>query len=312
MIRKRRHLSRRDPFLDLDSEGEGREYQEPVHWTIITALNRVLELAEDSQLSEEFWEKCKKPLAFLRAELGFTDIQIVVLTIMIEAGEPVSWRKLGEYVDCTRLQMMTYTEEIEEMIAKRWIIRRASREMGTLYDGFALVPGVIKALRHNKAFVPEKIDNLSEQQFIDMMVAHVDKNFSDHNTRFSEDEEWMMIMVEANMQLPLCQEVQKLEDIHDKSLLLMVVFDYAQYGGSHDEGLHLNLIDKLYPDDYECDFMRNDLREGNHVLMEEGLIEHKCVNGLVDNEQYVLTTKAKSELFISYTPRIMKAQNPGA
>ena len=47
-------------------------YKEPETWTIITALDRILDKAEDSRLSDEFWASVKNPLAFLRQELGLT------------------------------------------------------------------------------------------------------------------------------------------------------------------------------------------------------------------------------------------------
>lgn len=282
------------------------DYREPETWTIITALNRVLELAEDSRLSETFWESCKNPIAFLGAELGLTDIQIVILAILIESGEPMSWKMLGKYLDCPRLTMMTYTEEVEELLAKRWIVRRGTRELGGSYEGFALVHGVIKALRHNQVFVPEKIDGLTEQQFVDMLEGHIEKNLNDRRAQFSECEEWMLQLVKANPHLPLCHEVLKLNDIHEQSLLLMIVYDYAQWEGSEGEGLTLRSIDQVYPEDYECGYMRHALRDGSHVLMQNGYIEYKCENGLADNEQYVLTHKSKTELLSAYQPSHVK------
>ena len=41
------------------------EFKEPDTWTIITALDRILDMAQDSQLSDEFWESVKNPLAFI-------------------------------------------------------------------------------------------------------------------------------------------------------------------------------------------------------------------------------------------------------
>lgn len=154
------------------------DYKEPETWTIITALNRVLDQAQDSRLTDEFWESVKNPLAYLRGELGLTDIQIVVMAMLIEAGEPLSWKKMGNFLSCSRLQMMTYSEEIEEMVTKRWFVRRRSHEIGGYFEGFALVHGVITALRHNQIFVPEKIDGLTEQQFVDKLESHVDKNMN--------------------------------------------------------------------------------------------------------------------------------------
>ena len=294
---------------DLMSDIDEHDYKEPDAWTIITALNRVLDQARGSELTDEFWESVKNPLAYLRGELGMTDIQIVVLAILIEAGEPLSWKKMGNFLNVSRLQMMTYSEEIEEMVKKRWFTRRACYDMGRGYEGFALTYGVITALRHNQVFVPEKIDGLTEQQFVDKLESHIDKNLNDRNTNFRDDEEWMVQLCEANPHLPLCQEVLKFkDDIHIQSLLLMIVYDYAQWEGSDGEGLQFDTINDLYPEEFECDFMREHLRDGDHPLMICGYIEQKCTDGMANTEQYMLTTRAKTELLSAYRPSHRKCR----
>ena len=294
---------------DLYSIDSMDEFKEPDTWTIITALNRVLEQARNSELSDEFWQSVKNPLAFLRGELGLTDVQIVVLAMMIEAGEPLSWKKMGNYLHVSRLMMMTYSEEIEELVHKRWLSRSASFELGRNYEGFSLVHGVVTALRHNKPFVPEKIDGLTEQQFVDKLESHIDKNFSDHNVSFCDDEEWMVQLCKANTHLPLCHEVLKFsDDIHVQSLLLMIVYDYAQWEGTDGEGLTFETIDGLYPEEYDCDFLREHLRNGDHTLMQCGFIEQKCADGMADTEQYMLTTRAKNELLSAYKPSHKKCK----
>ena len=292
----------------FDMEEPKKEFKEPETWTIITALNRVLDVAEGSQLSDEYWEICKNPLAFLRQELDLTNVQIVVLAIMVEAGEPISWKRIGNYLNCTRLSIMVYSDEIEQLVTKRWAFRRETFEMGCHVKGFALFPEVIKALRHNKPFVPEKIDGLNEQQFVDKLESHIDKNMNNHHIDFSDDEEWMLQLAMANPQLPLCREVLKFDDIHVQSLLLLIVVDYAQWEGSEGEGLTFQTINDLYPEEFDCDFMRHELREGTHPLIRYGYIEHKCNDGQADTEQYMLTRKAKAELLSAYTPSHSKCR----
>ena len=75
----------------FDLEEKKVEFKEPETWTIVSALNQILEQAEDSKLSDGFWESCKNPLEFLNRKLGLTNFQIVVLAILVEAGEPVSF-----------------------------------------------------------------------------------------------------------------------------------------------------------------------------------------------------------------------------
>ena len=289
-------------------EDKNEEYKEPDTWTIITALDRILDMAQDSQLSDEFWESVKNSLAFLNKELGLTNIQIVALAMLIEAGEPMSWKRMGNYLGCSRLSIMVYSEEIEELITKRWAVHKGVHEIGGLYEGIALVHGVITALRHNKPFVPEKIDGLNEQQFVDKLERHIDKNMNSHNAVFSDDEEWMLELAKANPHLPLCHEVLRFDDIHVQSLLLLIVVDYAQWEGSNGEGLTFQTINDLYPEEYDCDFMREGLRDGTHPLIQCGYIEHKCVDGQADTEQYMLTRKAKSELLSAYTPSHSKCR----
>ena len=284
------------------------EFKEPDTWTIITALDRILDLAQDSQLSDEFWKSVKNPLAFLNKELGLTNVQIVALAMLIEAGEPMSWKSMGNYLGCSRLSIMVYSEEIEELVTKRWAIHKGVHEIGGFFEGIALVRGVVTALRHNKTFVPEKIDGLNEQQFVDKLERHVEKNMNDRNAVFNDDEEWMREFAKANPHLPLCHEVLKFDDIHVQSLLLLIIVDYAQWEGSDGEGLTFQTIDGLYPEEYDCDFMREGLRDGTHPLIQCGYIEHKCNEGQADTEQYMLTRKAKSELLSAYTPSHSKCR----
>ena len=284
------------------------EFKEPDTWTIITALDRILDMAQDSQLSDVFWESVKNPLAFLNKELGLTNVQIVALAMLIEAGEPMSWKGMGNYLGCSRLSIMVYSEEIEELITKRWAIRKGVHEMGSRYEGIALVRGVITALRHNKPFVPEKIDGLNEQQFVDKLERHIEKNMNSRDVEFKDDEEWMLQLVKANPHLPLCHEILKFDDIHIQSLLLLIVVDYAQWEGSENEGLVFQSVDNLYPEDYDCDFMREGLRDGTHPLIQCGYIEHKCRDGQADANQFLLTRKTKSELLSAYTPSHSKCR----
>ena len=292
----------REALFNDEEELEQDDFKEPETWTVITALSRILEEAEDSKLSDAFWKSVESPLAFLRDKLGLTNIQLVVLAIMVEKGDALAWKSIANYLDCSRLSLMAYSDEIEELVKKRWIVHRGVHEFGSFFQGFRLVFGVVKALRNNEPFIPEKLDELNEQQFVDKLESHLDKNIGDRNAEYCDDEEWMLELVNSNPSLPLCREVLSYDDIHVQSLLLLAVFDYAQWADSDGEGLTMSEISDLYPEEYECDGMRFKLRHGNHPLMKKGLIELKCMDGQSDNEHYTLTQKAKNELLAEYEP----------
>ena len=121
--------------------------EETESWTIITALNNVLENARRSQLNKDFYDSCKSSLEFLRTKLGLNDIQIVILAIMVENGDTIRWRHISEYLALSRLSVMTFSDDMEDLVSKRWILHYYLPERGE--HGFHLVHGVVNALCHN-------------------------------------------------------------------------------------------------------------------------------------------------------------------
>ena len=293
---------------DIPDEADD-DFVEPENWTIITALNRVVDLAANSKLSDQFWSDCESPLKYLTEKLNMTKNQVVALGILVETGEPLSWKKMGNFLKCNRLTIMTWTEEIEDLLSRRWVIRHGSRERGGLYDGFALNQGVIRALRHNEVYIPERLDGLNTQQFVNRLEMYLDKHLNNNLTYFADDEEWMLQLSKDNPDLPLVQKILSMSDLHEQALLLMIVYDYAQYEGSDGEGLTYELIDDVFPEDLECIELRERLKDGSHPLIRKGLIEHKCEEGIANNMKYVLTFKAKNELLPDYKPSHSKCGN---
>lgn len=278
-------------------------------WSVITALDYVLNEAKGSELCDEFWSKCQSPLEYLESKLQLTKVQIVFLAIMIETGEPISWRGFGKFLNSSRLSVMTYSEEFEELVNKGWIARTLLREMGKRFQGFVLEHGVVTALRHNEIFVPKKISGLGIQEFVDRLEHRLEINLNTMNSDFEEEEEWMQRMCKANNHLQLCHEILRFDDIHILSLFLLIVYDYAQWAGSNYEGLTYSTIDDTFPPDFEVDNLRKSLNDGTHPLILKGLIEQKCEDGIANHNRYMLTDKCKEELLSLYTPSRSKCPN---
>ena len=205
---------------------------------------------------------------------------------------------------------MVYSEDIEDLVTKRWVTRKETYEIDGFFEGFALEHGVVTALRHNKTFIPEKIDGLNEQQLIDKIEARISTNLNDNSVAFKDDEEWMMQLVTANPHLPLCHEILSLNNIHEQSLFLMIIVDYAQWADSKDEGLTFTTINNLYPQDISCNYLRRKLKNGTHILIKNGYIEPKCENGIVNNNRFMLTSKVKHELLAAYNPTRTRCDAP--
>lgn len=286
------------------------EYEEPDTWTIISALDRVLSVVIEERLSKKFWEKAKNPIEYMTKELDMTGIQVAILAILMENDEPMTWKGIAKCVRCSRLSIMKYSDEIDDLVSRRWLIHRNVREFSSCYQGFCLAPGVADALRENRLFVPEKIDGLELGLFVNKVMKYVKTNVKSLDTDLPDDEDWMLMMCEANSHLPLCREALKYRNnLNDLLFFMMTVCDYAEWGGTEDEGLDIAELDSVFPNNDFVDRMKYALRQGRHRLFEDELIEHACVDGMAFPDCFVLTRKCKDELLEGFAPQGKRNMN---
>lgn len=272
-------------------------------WTIPTALERIVIDARNGKLSKDFWEGCKEPIQYLEKELELKPGQIVIVAILVEIGRALTWHDFGRFLGCPRLAVMKYNDEIEELVKKRWLKRDVSFSSRGRGEGFALSYGVVTACRKNTKFIPEKINELTIQDYIDRITTTINKSISSREYVFKYDEEILLQLTEANQHLPICKKIMEYkDDIHVQSLLLMIIADYSTRADSDGEGVHILQIDCLYPEDYQANGMRRKLYDGDHPLMRDNLIECKCDEGMSDQNRYVLTKHCKEKYLSDYTP----------
>ena len=278
-------------------------------WNIVGALDCVLQLAENSELCEEFRKAVRSPLKYLRQTLNLTDIQIIVIAILIDSGKTESWRTLGRYLGISRLTMMTYSEEVEELLEKGWLHRGCSNENGSRYQGLKLNFGVVTALRMNKVFVPENLTGLTLQQFIDRLELFIDKNLNRNNYCNNEIIEWVDFLIAKNPDLSICRLLKDLEDMNEKLTMIMILIDYSHYAESEGEGLYFQTVNNVIGDDMETLQFLDDLKEGRLSIFHDGYVEFECNNGMVNNERYLLTKEMKNDILKEYKPRRTKVKN---
>jgi hypothetical protein len=111
-------------------------------------------------------------------------------------------------------------------------------------------------------------------------------------------------MVNANAELPICRLANGFKDIDCLSLLMLVVTDYANFNGSGNEGIGPRDVQLVYPHETTPNYRRvvDSMQKGTHRLFRENLIEHKCVNGMADVNQYVATEYLKNEILADFNP----------
>lgn len=305
---RRRRMQR--TFNGADTPEIFSGIEKPEEWNLVNSLSYLLQLSEESGLTKTFWEEGREALDYANPILGLNDIQTLMISLLVDDGDSMSWRKLGEFFGCTRLQMMTWSEDIEDLIKKGWVIRYASRECGKMYEGFRAAHGVATALRHNKPFIPEDLSGLSVQKFVDRLASHIERNMDNPNIRLDDDIEWMNRLIEANPDLKLCQQINTIKDKYERALFLLIIADYAVWADSPHEGLQFVTIHNIFPEDHEAGGIRAKLRDGSHRLIRQKYIEYGCDDGIADSERFMLHQSVKEILLSEYKPSRLRCGNP--
>lgn len=268
--------------------------------TIIEALDRIQMRAKNSTLSPKFWLDTAKDCQFLHEKFGFNENQIVLLAVMAEIGEPVSWRGLGKFFGVSRLKAMSFTPDMNALRRSRWVVSSVAREMGSSYVGFKLAYGVISALRNNIIFTPESIENLPEQIFVNRIVSYIYDDGSDSLLPFEEKRDRLMDYVNANRDLPLCKRVLSYSDDLTRITILLMIADYIRCRGDETSGLGLFEFGNWFESEPEFQFFSAQLRDGAHRLFLDKILDFDNANGMIDTDRYVLTPAAIEELLPKY------------
>ncbi len=283
--------------------------------TLIEALDNIHTASLQSKLSDELWTECEEEFALLRSHTGLNNKQLVVLACLCEAGDGLSWRGLGRELGLSRLKTMSLSPDIEDMKQRRWIVPYAVNEKGCSYEGFKQAPGIITAFRDNKEFVPEKLDGMSEQAFIDRLSRYLAQECADHKIPQSANNWWLLYFIECNPNLPISIKAAELDDDMSKVILLRLIGDYAIYGGERTEGMRSVDIDNCFEDGWELTTCLKALKEESHELFTQDLIEHACVEGIADMELFRLTRNAKETLlsqFVRVKTPPLRRQKPSS
>ena len=156
--------------------------------TIATALIQIIKLARNSHLSNEFWQTCETHLAYLRTQLGLTNIQIVFVAILIEQDFVMSWSDFALYLDITNFEARTHADELEELVRKGWV----KQDTNILRDdlGYKLASEAASALINSQVFIPEEPKTATEERTVDDDDDNNDNkedDYQDFNPSDSED-----------------------------------------------------------------------------------------------------------------------------
>ena len=275
--------------------------------TMLSAINTIVTLAEDSELNTMFFEQADRFITYLSERQGISKMQAVLLSLFIESsasGNKSDFSDIARYLDCNNVQVLQYKGEVDGLV-KMGILRRLRNNMNGEFD-YAVAPTLLESLSKNEPYQRKSYKDATGIQFFQYFYDITHLRYEDELSTELMLEEIERLMDE-NPELPY---VKALRDIEMTDISRAVITHMSRHlvlsGTTSIPMNHLVFLLDSQHQKYDFDRM---MSEGKHFLMREGWVENAFSEGFKDKEEYQLTPKAREVLLKDYD--IKPGENKG-
>ena len=279
---------------------------------IMSALEDLLRDIEGCALHESYFTRHRTALTYLRKKLKLTEIQCLIVALLVECGTPVCFRELAVFLGLKRVGLMTHAEDFEELVRKRWMRHATARYRGEKVKGYVLQQGVVEALQKNERYRPASLTAADDGELVNTVTRFHKRCKNDFLDPLYLQDTWIAQLVADNPDRPLCREMMRRTSF-ESAILLRLVADYDEYHDTWEEGVDICEEIEAHTDCEEDLLVEADLlRHEAHPLIRAGLIAPKCEDGMARNGVFVITRKTLDELLPGYRPAQGKSQGKSA
>ena len=258
--------------------------------TLLQAIERVVELAEDSKMSKEFMKKAKTEIQLLAKSYGITERQAVLFCVCMEKGpRHVDYDDLASYLDLNKIGVLSYASDIDALVRRRLLRYRDVKDE----DDFDIPTVVIRCLKHNEVYQLPKRTGLDCNELFELLDMWFE-DLDDSAISPRELREELESLFTENSQIGFVRHLKEYY-LRDDDQLLVTYFCHCLIN-KDDDDIRFRQMEDLFDSKNEFSKAKGSLRSGEHKLMEKKLIEHRCEDGIADNTRYKLTESAKRTL----------------
>lgn len=259
---------------------------------LLTAVEGIVDLAKDSQLSQEFYTKASRYIKYISKRLDLSKEQSVMLSLFIDQSDDscIEGRDIAKYTGCRTTRIIRYMNDIDELVRRSYIIRsRSSKSIS-----YRVPIDVVEAFKLNETYTPKDYSGLNIHELFGEFADIVDR-VEDSEMDKDTAVEYFKMLMDCNKHLGFVQKVRQIfDDDFDNEFVLLIMFCHLFVNNNDDMIAYHNFDDMFSKRDMRN--IKGQLEHGDHFLQERNLIEWSNDDGLGNREYYKLTMKAKREL----------------
>ena len=263
--------------------------------TILQLMDFLSEQSNDSQLGDEFWADNQAVATDLATRLCITPLQAVLLSICLRQGpRNVDFDDIARHLDISNIRALEYSDELNALIRARYLKFHDAKDE----DSFDIPQAVIRAFKNNEIPEQPKKTGLSLHELFDRL-DDLFEDLDDNTIAPGEMYHELKELFEANQQVGFVRELKGLQIEHyDDWMVLVIVCHYLI--NKDDDRITFGQLADVFRHKSDFNEAKTALKEGNHYLMERGLIEHICEDGIANTSMIHLTAKARQILLSDF------------
>ena len=260
--------------------------------TIVEAMSLIVENAQNTGLTQNLYFYLEKPIRYLSERLHINEVQAVLLSVVTEIGtdNEFSLTDISHFFNCTNLKAVSLIKELEDLAQKKLV--EVEKPFRSDNSSYRLPWGAVVAYSNNEVYVPkaQRCEDSEE-------LLHTVETFSFQSENGSltcrEFQDRMASLLRDNAHLDFVKALESYHfDANETALVVCAcVLLCCQGTNSFTEYDFFHMVDRRYLHKTWKAFLEND-----HKLMDLGLVEPLCDNGMEDQDTFTLTKKAKDEL----------------
>jgi len=263
--------------------------------SILQLMDLLSERSNDSKLGDEFWAKNQEVASALATRLNITPLQAVLLSICLRHGpRNVDYDDISRHLDISNIRALEYSDELNALIRARYLKFHDAKDE----DSFDVPRTVILAFKNNDIPEPPKKTGLNIHELFDRLNDYFE-DLDDNAIAPGELYHELKELFNANGHLSFTRELGGLKiDRCNDWMVLVIVCHYLI--NKDDDRITFGQIEDVFRCKSSFNEAKAALKEGSHYLMQEGLIEHVCEEGIANTSQIHLTAKARQILLSEF------------
>lgn len=259
--------------------------------TVLESFEHIVEAAQNSRLSEQFFESVSAYVGYASGRLSLTPMQTVFLALFVDMCDDsrTSLSELASYTGCRTTRILRFSSEIDILRKKGYV--RIFRCQGTA--GYLVPYDVLEALKEDRPYVrtDEPVPDL------DTFFARFGGLAEQASAQGISHKELLEATEELLDKIKGMRFANKLRDygLSGTDRLLFVYMAYL-YVSDNDDYVGFHDLECLFDDNRIPGIFRLDLTHRHHKLFRDGLIENAFEDGMACTDAFRLTELAKKEM----------------